>query len=350
MSGEITKEQATVDYNLLLTLPDEPVSWHSSVKPVLENRCIVCHGCYDAHCQLKLSSYEGIKRGASKVKVYDGSRIKGIEPTRLMIDAKTTEEWRSKGFHAVLNEGQANPQQNLDQSVLYQLLRLKQLHPQARVVMLSDDFDLALDREQVCPERDEFQDYATEHPLWGMPYAMPNLRDEDYSTLVQWLAQGSPVEPVSAPTKQASLQIVQWEQFFNGSSNKALASPRSSRSPGTTARKGGNASADPSYSSSPAYSVSARWDFHCWTLVNRPRPQRMKSACRRRGVRLPTNVRRWRYFPLRTAALVAERTRHFSPRAFTKISLHESRRSRRSRSISRPRRWAMGLPRSRPIN
>jgi hypothetical protein len=217
---DITQEQATVDYNLLLTLPDEPVSWHKKVKPVLEHRCIVCHGCYDAPCQLKLSSYEGIQRGASKVKVYDGARIKGIEPTRLMIDAKTTEEWRGKGFHAVLNESQANHQQNLDQSVLYQLLRLKQLHPQARVGMLSDEFDLALDREQVCPERDEFQDYATKHPLWGMPYAMPNLSDKEYSTLVQWLAQGSPVPPAPVPTQQALTQIEQWEQFFNASSNK----------------------------------------------------------------------------------------------------------------------------------
>ena len=216
----ITREQATVDYNLLLTLPDEPVSWQHSVKPVLEHRCIVCHGCYDAPCQLKLSSDEGIKRGASKVKVYDGARIKGIEPTRLGIDAKTTEEWRNKGFHAVLNEGEATPRQNLDQSVLYQLLRLKQLHPQARVGMLSDDFDLALNREQVCPERDEFQDYADKHPLWGMPYAMPNLSDGDYNILVQWLAQGSPMPPAPAPTQQASEQMEQWERFFNGSSHK----------------------------------------------------------------------------------------------------------------------------------
>jgi len=217
---DITREQATVDYNLLLTLPDEPVPFNDRVKPVLERRCIVCHGCYDAPCQLKLSSYEGIKRGASEVKVYDGSRILGIAPTRLLIDAKTTEEWRGKGFHAVLNEGEATPRENLEQSVLYQLLRLKQLHPQARVGMLPDDFDLALNRKQVCPDRNEFQNYAAKYPLWGMPYAMPNLSDREYSTLVQWLAQGSPVPPAPAPTQQAAGRIDLWEQFFNGSSNK----------------------------------------------------------------------------------------------------------------------------------
>ena len=215
-----TQEQATVDYDLLLTLPDEPISYHRSVKPVLERRCIVCHGCFDAPCQLKLSSYEGIKRGASKQLVYDGSRVFGAEPTRLMIDAKTTAEWHDKGFHPVLNEGETTPKQNLDQSVFYQMLRLKQLHPQARIGMLPDDFDLALNRKQICPKRDEFEDYVEKYPLWGMPYAMPNLSDREYSTLVQWLAQGSPAPPLPEPTKEAALQIEQWERFLNGDSNK----------------------------------------------------------------------------------------------------------------------------------
>ena len=36
------------------------------VKPIIENRCMVCHGCYDAPCQLKMEAYEGIQRGASQ--------------------------------------------------------------------------------------------------------------------------------------------------------------------------------------------------------------------------------------------------------------------------------------------
>jgi len=53
-----------------------------------------------------------------------------------------------------------------------------------------------------------------------MPYAMPNLRDEEYNTLVRWIAQGSPVPPPPAPSKQAATQITQWEVFLNGSTNK----------------------------------------------------------------------------------------------------------------------------------
>ncbi len=35
----------------------------ADVKPVLDSRCVVCHACYDAPCQLQLGSYEGITRG-----------------------------------------------------------------------------------------------------------------------------------------------------------------------------------------------------------------------------------------------------------------------------------------------
>ena len=216
----VTQEQATVDYNLLLTLPKQDISYQETVKPILERRCVVCHGCYDAPCQLKLSSIEGIERGGSKQRVYDGARIRGIAPTRLFIDAQSTAEWRKKGFHSVLNEGEVTPEENLERSLMYQLLRLKQRHPQARVGMLSEKFDLRLNRNQVCPTRDEFNSYARRHPKWGMPYAMPNLSDEEYNILVQWIAQGSPVVSPAPSSQQAAAQIAQWEDFFNGSTNK----------------------------------------------------------------------------------------------------------------------------------
>jgi hypothetical protein len=48
-------EQAVVDYGLLQTLPDKPISFADEVQPILDKRCVVCHGCYDAPCQLKQS-------------------------------------------------------------------------------------------------------------------------------------------------------------------------------------------------------------------------------------------------------------------------------------------------------
>ena len=201
-------------------MPKEIISYDEKVRPVLESRCVVCHGCYDAPCQLKLSSPEGIHRGANKNIVYNGSRATAAEPTRLFIDAMTTEEWRQKGFDTVLNEGDDNPVKNLEDSVLYRMLRQKRLNPQARTGMLSDDFDVGLDRAQSCPTLDEFDEYAAKHPKGGMPYAMPNLGRKEYTTLVHWLAQGASMPEDKMPSKVAAKQIEQWEDFLNREGNK----------------------------------------------------------------------------------------------------------------------------------
>jgi len=217
----VTEEQATVDYDLLLTLPKENISFNKSVKPILDKRCVVCHGCYDAPCQLKLSSYEGIQRGANEVKVYDAGRLRAAEPSRLGIDARNAAEWREKGFHSVLNEGEADDAvSNLEDSVLYQMLRLKQAHPQPRVGMLSDDIDVSLSRKQVCTKTETFAKFASKHPHWGMPYAMPNLSNKEYGTLVQWIAQGSPEPKAAKPSAFAQQQIERWESFLNGKNLK----------------------------------------------------------------------------------------------------------------------------------
>src|SRR5262245_51622132 len=69
-------------------------SWREA-RSVLDHRCVVCHGCYDAPCQLILGSFEGIERGGTKHEVYESSRLFAAEPTRLFIDAHGA-GWRTK--------------------------------------------------------------------------------------------------------------------------------------------------------------------------------------------------------------------------------------------------------------
>ena len=83
---------------------EQKQEWREA-KQTFDRRCVVCHGCYDSPCQLVLSSFEGIERGATKAKVYDGSRLLAAEPTRLHVDAHGVEAWRLKGFYPVLPEG-----------------------------------------------------------------------------------------------------------------------------------------------------------------------------------------------------------------------------------------------------
>ncbi|HET7538250.1 MAG TPA: fatty acid cis/trans isomerase [Polyangiaceae bacterium] len=209
-----------VDYELLDTVPRAPIDYESQVRPILESRCVVCHGCYDAPCQLKLSAFEGIARGGSKEIVYDGSRINAADPTRLFIDALTTAEWRGKGFHPVLAEGADGPYARLDGSVLYRMLRLKQLHPQPLTARLPAGIDIGLDRKASCPTLAEFDDYASKHPDQGMPFALPNLDEHQYQTLVYWLAQGAPRQAPPALDAAVTEQMAKWEQFLNGQSLK----------------------------------------------------------------------------------------------------------------------------------
>jgi hypothetical protein len=220
MDESTATESAIVDYGLLMDLPDESISYADQVKPILDKRCVVCHGCFDAPCQLKLSSHAGITRGAHKLKVYDGARVRAVQPTRLYIDARSDDEWRAMDFFPVLNEGEASPDENLRGSVLYRMLQLKQLNPQPRSGLLPASFDLELDRDQFCTRADEFPEFADEHPLWGMPYAMPNLDAEEYATLVKWIAQGSPASPLAEPSPETVSQIEEWQRFLNGSSMK----------------------------------------------------------------------------------------------------------------------------------
>lgn len=201
--------------------------YDEQIRPLLENRCVVCHGCYDAPCQLKLSSPDGIMRGANKEKVYDGTRILAAAPTRLGIDARSTAEWRQKNFHTVLNERSQTAEINLENSVLYRMLALKARNPLPAGPLLDDgDFTLDLNREQQCPTSGEFSAFAGEHPLWGMPYALPGLKTAEYNLLTQWISAGAPMASAGSLPATIQQQVDQWEAFLNTADAKHQLSSR----------------------------------------------------------------------------------------------------------------------------
>jgi hypothetical protein len=202
-------------------LSADQIDYWTDVKPVVENRCVVCHGCYDAPCQLKMSSIEGIVRGASPEVVYDQGRIKPAMPTRLFTDAQTVNEWRDKGFHPVLSEYASSPEANREASVMYKILQLKQENPLPDVKQLPEkEFDLKLSRKQVCTNADEFDKYAKKHPLWGMPYALPAISKDEQQVLMSWVEQGATYTARPPLPKAFTSSIEQWEAFLNGDSLK----------------------------------------------------------------------------------------------------------------------------------
>lgn len=196
------------------------VSYRREVKTILDHRCVVCHGCYDAPCQLKLGSWDGIVRGTSKDRIYASLRLLEAPTTRLGVDAQRPSEWRQKEFTPVLNERTPLPEHQLAGSVLYRALALKQEHPLPQIAVLPDSFDFALNRDQTCPNLGEYDKYERDHPLAGMPYGLPGLAPRDLDTIKRWLVAGAPDDPpVPLPSAVAS-QVADWEIFLNGDSRK----------------------------------------------------------------------------------------------------------------------------------
>jgi hypothetical protein len=191
-------------------------SYTRDIKPVLDQKCIACHACYDAPCQLKLSSGQGLLRGTTRKPVYDSARLEAMAPTRLFTDAKTTVEWREKGFYPVLNEQGGPLDNNLELSLLYKMIQLGREHPLAPNSVVPEHIQLGLQRKTECPLPAEFDKYAKKKPLQGMPLAITGLDENEFQNLQQWIREGAVIDETPAPlSQQEQAQIDQWEVFFN---------------------------------------------------------------------------------------------------------------------------------------
>ncbi|EKD36084.1 MAG: hypothetical protein ACD_75C01645G0001, partial [uncultured bacterium] len=180
---------------------------------------MVCHSCYNSPCQLKLSSYEGLARGASQKAVYNATRLHTMEPTRLFMDAQSVPEWRQKGFHSV-SENSAGCNQN--DSLMMQLLDQKR-----RISMSDGDKFYPEADDLTCAEsREELGAYLEKHPNRGMPFGFPPLAKDEFETIAGWLMQGAEgptpeqqakLEEVAAPIRG---KITKWEAFLNRDDEK----------------------------------------------------------------------------------------------------------------------------------
>ena len=190
------------------------IDYVKDVKPILDKRCVVCHSCYNSPCQAKFSSFEGIDRGASKIEVYNATRLSAIDPTRLFIDAQTTQGWRKKGFFTLTQSKENNATHN--DSIMIHLLYDKKMHPE-----IISDYDPEHDKLSCPRNKDELADYLDDKPNHGMPYGFPALQEGEYTTVAQWLTQGAKgpdaqeQKKLTAPSKSAAREIKKWEKFFN---------------------------------------------------------------------------------------------------------------------------------------
>ncbi|RLA71418.1 MAG: peptidylprolyl isomerase [Epsilonproteobacteria bacterium] len=190
------------------------IDYLSEVKPILDRRCVSCHSCYNSPCQAKFSSFEGVDRGASKDAVYNATRLRAMDPTRLFVDAKNTQEWRDKNFFSLTESHDANESYN--DSIMIHMLSDKMEHPE-----VIGEYDPEHD-ELLCPRNSaEMGQYLTDKPNHGMPYGFPALKELEYKTLAQWLQQGAngstqvQQKKITTPSLEAAQEIKKWERFLN---------------------------------------------------------------------------------------------------------------------------------------
>ncbi|MBR9910253.1 MAG: peptidylprolyl isomerase [Gammaproteobacteria bacterium] len=192
----------------------------NEVKRILDTRCVVCHGCYDAPCQLKLGAYEGLVRGATPQPVYNPSRFSEDVTTRLFIDSRTLTDWRKLGFHEVITTTSNSPKKiNYQDDVFYRLITRKPQKTFSSGKKLPADFPLDINRKLSCVAKTKVDDFLAKQPLAAMPYGMAPLLGQEQQQLENWIKRGYPDfdPPLDLPSGVIA-QVDKWEAFFNQAS------------------------------------------------------------------------------------------------------------------------------------
>jgi hypothetical protein len=188
------------------------------IQPILAKRCVVCHGCTDAPCQLKLNSYADLIDGASPVSYY---------ATRIWNAGYPGSRKNAKTFHSVIGN-------NLNDSILYKFIQLGMKNTTAEDAKGAFDLESLRDYQHKLDKTAKFQCVAStnafelfrqKHPMAGMPFGLPRLSYQEFATLQTWISEGanepdsSILAELNAPSNPKVIH--NWENFFNQQSLKA---------------------------------------------------------------------------------------------------------------------------------
>ncbi len=193
----------------------------TDIRPILERKCITCHACYDAPCQLIMSSPEGLTRGANKNGVYDPQRLSPAKPTRLFVDGQHTSDWRKLDFFSVLNG--STGEGGSSTSLLMKMLRLGRQNRLAPNKKIPPQIELGLHRQNACPLPSEFTSYAALRPHQGMPLGTTGLTDHEFTLIESWVAGGAPVDERYLKLSKAEQEMIAaWETLLNKSDARSV--------------------------------------------------------------------------------------------------------------------------------
>ncbi len=194
----------------------------NDVQPVFNNKCVACHSCFNSPCQLNLTSFEGLSRGASKVDIYDFPKLEGRAPTRLYEDAHTVKDWRKKGFYNVYDK-------NSKKSILSYLIS------KPKGVESGQQKAYESEKSRICISslaEDNIKTYAKQNPAGRMPFGFSKLTDYEINIFEKWQSgefKESKTEDIENKIFNHSAfkkQVLEWEDFLNAKDLKAQISAR----------------------------------------------------------------------------------------------------------------------------
>jgi hypothetical protein len=193
------------------------------VQPILNRRCIACHGCLGSPCNVKLDSFRGLERGGFGLNAYS-SHIDNY-PRTDMDAAHDITEWRKKGFYPIVAR-EGSRAQNLDESLLYLMVKAGRNHNVRGFSRAALNGSRPQRYVSTCPSTpDALTAELEKHPAIGMPFGLPALSQNDFETLTAWVAVGSP-GPTKAQRQAAGKianpgAVAAWEAFYNAGDKRA---------------------------------------------------------------------------------------------------------------------------------
>ncbi len=198
-------------------------SYAEDIQPIFNNRCVACHGCLGSPCNLKLTSYHAAERGAFGENPY-ASHFEASPRTGMDV-VQTTAEWRKRGFYPVLSRGGSEPE-NLQRSLLYQMIEAGTRHNKPGFSRQTLMPLYAKRYAHQCPATPEaLGTQLKQNPAAGMPFGLPSLDEDDFQTLRDWVASGSPgptkAERQAAETVTDPAAVLAWESFFNAADKRS---------------------------------------------------------------------------------------------------------------------------------
>ncbi len=126
-------------------MPNRTIDYRSEVKPLLDKRCVVCHSCYNSPCQLKLDSFEGADRGATKKAIYNGHAAEIHGPHAALHRRPVHRGVAGKSFFSVT---ESKAPGGLNDSIMIELLSHKMKNPKSVGEYRSEAEDLTCSEDQ----------------------------------------------------------------------------------------------------------------------------------------------------------------------------------------------------------